>query len=197
MLPDFLKAKELVRDKLLDFFDKRVSEHSNGLIPNIPRRPLHEGAGFITKYLDGVQQDTTMRPIKSSFELKIEEIVENPALIFERINAMAIDVAVQQATMVTDSISEVTEKIGNVVRSAGEVTPNEIFEIFEKIEIDFNSDGTARMPTIYGGDKMLAGLSKAFDLIKSDPKLEQRFTDIMNKKKDEWNARENNRELVG
>ena len=53
------------------------------------------------------------------------------------------------------------------------------------------------MPTIYAGDKMLAGLSSAFDMIKSDPKLEQRFTDIMNKKKAEWNAREVNRELVG
>ena len=197
MLPDFLNAKKLVRNRLLDYFDRRVAEHSNGLIANIPKRPLHEGAGFITQYLDGHQQDTTMRPIRSSFELKIEEVVDNPALIFQKINSMAFDVALQETTMVTESISEITEKIGNVVRTTGQVTPDDIFTIFERIEIDFNSDGTARMPTIYAGDKMLAGLSSAFDMIKSDPKLEQRFTDIMNKKKAEWNAREVNRELVG
>lgn len=197
MFPDFPKAKKLIDEQIFDFFEKQIEYHSQGLIANIPKRIIQEGDGFYTEYSKDLSHQSEMRPIHTSFEYSTKEVLENPNIIFDKLDRMAKDAAYQQTVMIFDSISEVTEKVGNVVKSKGKMTAEDIFNVFEKIVIDFNKDGTARMPTIHAGEQMTQDAIAAFKEIDETPELRERFNKIMEKQKSDWHDRENNRELVG
>lgn len=196
MFPNFPKTKQNLHNALMEFFQNQVFVHSGGLIKDIPKRIIHEGNGFIMEYEDGMIDDTKLTLMRSSFEYNARELIKNPGDIFSKLNEMAKSHAMQELKLVVDKISEVSEKIGNVTKYKKEITPEDLFDAFEKITIDFNADGSARMPQIWGGEAIMRALPKVFEQIDKDPVLTKKFTDIMDRQKQKWHDREVNRKLV-
>jgi hypothetical protein len=197
MFPDFPKAKKAIHKHLMDFFHQRIHFHSGSLVKEIPKRVIQEGSGQVMKYADGTIHESALSSIRAeSGPVHPEKIIENPDEVYRIFDEMAKEVAIQQSKLIIEGISDVTEKIGNTIKTKGAITPESILEMFEKITIDFNPDGTPKMPTIYAGDLMMKELPKVFQSISSDPLLEKRFQDIMDNQKLRWYDRAANRKLV-
>lgn len=109
---------------------------------------------------------------------------------------MAKDIAAQQSHMAIETITEVTEKAGQVVKTHKETIPEDIFNMFEKIKMDFNDDGSPRDYSIYAGHDMYLSMIKTIEQIEKDPALKARLDQIMKTQKQNWVDRENNRKLV-
>lgn len=197
MLPDFLEAKKLVRLEIDKMLEKLIQHHSGRIALDIPHKPIHEGDGFITQYNEEFRHESDLKPIGSSFDINIDEIVNNPGLVFEKFDEVAMDAADQQARLIFDTLSDVTEKAGNVIRKSGKLTPDDFFEMIDKIQIDFNSDGTARMPSFYTNHELFMNMSDIFREIENSEELKKKLDVKMSMKKSEWRDRENNRKLVG
>lgn len=72
-----------------------------------------------------------------------------------------------------------------------------VIELLEKMQIEFYPDGTPH--EIFGDGPLfmpekMAAVDKEFE---SNPELKRKFDEMMEKKKEEWRAREADRKLVG
>jgi hypothetical protein len=197
MLPDFPKSKKLIGRQINEFSKAAMKFHSGAFFRDVPHRIMHEGNSFVSEYSESLSHTTDIKKIESSFQWDIEEVLKNKALLFEKLSELARHMADQQTRLAIETISDVTEKVGNVVRSTGDVTPEDIFGMYEKVQIDFNADGTPRMPSIIAGDAMLIKIRKALEIISNDAEYKKKFDAIIETQKAQWNDRENNRKLVG
>jgi hypothetical protein len=104
----------------------------------------------------------------------------------------------QQIESFFEMMHQTTEKTGNVVDAGGKpFSPELMLEALEKIEIDFNSDGSPRMPTMALGEAQRAKLLESANDSESMAIFEMRRDKIIDRKREEWRAREANRILVG
>jgi hypothetical protein len=72
-----------------------------------------------------------------------------------------------------------------------------VIEMLEKMQIDFYPDGTPHEIFLDGPvftPERMAAVDKEFE---SNPELKRKFDEMMEKKKEEWRAREADRKLVG
>jgi len=198
MLPDFPVAKEARRKQIAHFLDKKIKEYSGGLLNEIPKRIVHEGNSILTEYEDGIQDSSAMTAIKVQSSLEdIEVLIKQPSRVFELLDEMARDMAAQQCKLIFEKISDVTEMVGNVVKTQGKLTPEYLFEMYKKIELEFNPDGTPRMPTILEfGNSKAKEFAEVINTIHGNPSLYQRFLEIIEHQKQRWYDRAANRKLV-
>lgn len=197
MLPDFPKSKVLISVFINDFLEKSITYHLGPPFSNIPRRRLNEGFGFITKYNDSISHEGDLKKMGGSFNMDRKTGIENPLLILKELWEVGKKMAGDQFKMTVETISEVTEKVGNSFKFEKDFTPEMFFQAFTKIDIDFNEDGTPRMPQIVAGEEMFKKISGVLLQISNDANYKQKFEDIMTQHKSRWNDRKNNRKLVG
>jgi hypothetical protein len=73
-----------------------------------------------------------------------------------------------------------------------------VFKSLERILLDFDDQGKPIMPTMLSGSQELAAeLSEALHQIETTPDLRRRFEAVIDRKREEWRARESSRNLVG
>jgi hypothetical protein len=95
-------------------------------------------------------------------------------------------------------VEERTRAVGNEIDGGGRPLSAElILDAWEKVQIDFDSDGGPQWPTIVvhptQKDRLIAELSRLdFDL-----ELRRRREALLTRKREEWRAREASRILVG
>ena len=71
---------------------------------------------------------------------------------------------------------------------------NSLFEVLEKIDRDFDEAGNPNELSVVAHPERLSSISKVISQAEADP---NRYQAIMERKKEEWRARESNRKLVG
>lgn len=197
MLPNFTKAKVAIKQKFNDYFDSRI-RYYNPQFSEADVSIVHEGTGTETVNADSnFHHEMTFEKTEASVTTTIDELINDPLSVFKMIDEMAKQTADQQAKIIYDTISDVTEKSGNVTRRKGKVTPETIFEMYEKVLIAFDDEGNPQMPQIHAGTNMLEEIESALKQIQTDSKLSKQFNELMERKKKNWNDRENNRKLVG
>ncbi|HVU97772.1 MAG TPA: hypothetical protein VHE34_21255 [Puia sp.] len=194
MLPEFSRVREQLDTQQREFFTSAVRMYS-GVFRDAGYSVMHEGNGLVS-YYDDLVHTSPMKKMTASFTLDIAEIKNNPLLIYEHLLAMAKEMADQQVSMSVQTISEVTELVGNKHVSKGTVTPEDIFAIYEKVEISFQPNGQPNMPSIVAGELMGAQINAALLQIKENAAYTQRFQEILETKRMQWYDRENNRKLV-
>ena len=196
MLPEFPIAKLAILKSQEKFFLYAQKEKLGPLFGNIPKRALPEGNRMKQEYSKEMVHEPAMTPIKSHFQLNIDQLKKNPFVIFEQIAETAADFAHQQALMTIKGISDVTELTGNVVDSSGGFTTEQFFECIEKVEIEFDRNGNPSLPTIVASPE---NINKMISVLKASEHLPEnkiRIDEIMNKKRKAWYDKENSRKLV-
>jgi len=197
MLPDFPESKSLIRTFISQIIKASLRHHSGPFFQDVPEKPINEGGGFISKYSDSLSHETDLKKIAGSTDFNKEEMLGDKNIIVEKLFDIGKQMAEQQVKMMFETISDVTEKAGNVVQTKSDVTPEDIFKIYSKIAISFNSDGTPVLPTIVAGTDMFPKMKKALDEIFNNEEYKKRFEEIIETQKQKWHDRENNRKLVG
>lgn len=126
-------------------------------------------------------------PSKAVLYGPIEEILEPFRL-------MGRDMAVEKERMLIETLNEATQRVGNVVDARGKPFTFDLFlEMIEKVWIEFDEHGKAIMPTMMAGSAVAAQMSS----LDADPANKVKFDALMQRKKEQWLAREADRTLVG
>lgn len=196
MLPDFSLVKTVLAKKQQEYFKDCIRLNSGNIFSNVPENILHEGDQMMSIYSKELKYEIEIKKMESSYTHNIEDVLKHPFLIYKAFFKMAKDFADQQEMMVMKTISEVSTLTGNVHQTKGEVTPEDILSMYEKVEFSFDDNGRPNIPSIVAGSKMYKQISEVLEKMKDDEDFGRRFEEIVIKQRKNWNDRENNRQLV-
>jgi hypothetical protein len=196
MLPDLPIIKAELQMVLTRYLRTKV-DHRLGVFRDVPKHIVHEGKSMRIRRADGSIEDSGLKTASAEISIKQSDV---PALTpRERIlqlDRMAEEMAQQMSKLLFGSLEATLDRAGQAVHLNGKPFNAEaILSTLEKMEIDFDQNGTHQPITIVGNNPDL--VRRALEQLESHPPLKTRYDELMNKKRAEWGDREANRKLVG
>lgn len=197
MLPDFPELKKqlrlLLRERLRQSFDRQAP-----VISEVRRFKSHEGDTFTIHRLDGSVTTSSYHRAETEFSIDRRELPTlTPQQLITRVDEAAGKMAEQASKHFFETLNEAVSKAGNVVNAQGQpISPELIFQVLEKIQLDFDEDGKPHGLTMVVGPKLAETLRTLIPKWEADPELNRRYERLMDKKREEWRDRESRRKLV-
>jgi hypothetical protein len=197
MLPDFPELKKklslLLRERLRQSFARQAP-----VISDIRRFKSHEGDTFTIHRLDGSVTTSTYHLTETEFSIERHELPTlTPQQLIAKIDEAAGKMAEQASEHFFKELSEAVTRVGNVVNAQGQpISPELVFQVLEKIELDFDEHGKPHGLTMVVGTKVAEALRTLIPKWEADTELNTRYQDLMKKKREEWRDRESRRKLV-
>lgn len=194
MFPDFPKPKEHALRTLLTWTQRAIPLVSP-LLRGISRMRQYEGK--IGELIREDQSRSLMDYQLQSFGFALERD-EMKSFDLDGIKAKLLELAkkfgdAQEAKML-QQIAEAADSVGNTISAGGEFQPEHLLEMLSKVWIDFDPQtGEPHMPTLIVHPSVAAKLAEKSKEWEQDPVLREKHERIMDEKREEWNARENNR----
>lgn len=198
MLPNYQRTRE----KILDFYFLFLEFQKNkllGPLNSIKKYKVFEGRTLELKRESGEVDKTKIETFKSIITIKKDEYESITfSEILKRLSEVAEDMHKQYMKFFFDTIDEAVTKVGNVVDLKGKaITPEDVYKLFEKMQIDFDEKLIPKNKTLIANELGQKQFIEVMEKIESDPELRNKFDKLFEKKKIEYLDRENNRELVG
>lgn len=116
--------------------------------------------------------------------------------MFSKIPEVAKEFVKERSKLVFEKMEEVTQKTGNVVNANSPITPQIILDALEKIQFDFDEYGNPILPSLILHPDQYERIKDEIPKWESDEGLRKRHRELIEKKRQEWIDRENNRKLV-
>jgi hypothetical protein len=198
MMPDFPRVKSDLSKGLNHYFRHRVDVHL-GAMSKMSRLRFFEGASQRFVRHTGESETDPFHTISGRTTFKPEELpTMRLDILLLRLDEAAAEFAGSLAQHFYEKISASVEKVGNVTNAKGQgLSWPVIAEALRKLHIDFNRDGSARMPDMHIHPSQAKSVSQAAMDLESNVQARREYAEIMRGKKDEWRTREANRRLVG
>jgi hypothetical protein len=198
MLPDLPTLKSDLQEVLDDRLRKRAHGRM-GVFSDVPRVFVHEGNRLRTIRADGSFEDTEFKQASAEMEIKRSDV---PTLTAEArlamIDKMADDMAAKVSKGMFESLNATLEGTGQTVDNRGKPLSHEVFfEVLEKLDMDFDQSGQPTGLQLVVGPDMVPTLKRLQEQFESDPELQRRHRELLDRKRMEWRAREAARKLVG
>lgn len=152
--------------------------------------------------MDGYIKKGVYKEISSGFKISNEEmILKGPEAIFSRVKEAADEMINQTHKDVLREMDEATKRTGNVVSAKSKtITPELVLAALDKVALDFDDCGFPIMPALVVSPPDFEALQKAVPEWLLQPLAIKRYElmrkIIIEKKRQEWIDRENNRKLV-
>ena len=148
---------------------------------------------------DGSEDPTSMNEGHAALSVPLDELNEfGLQQLLDRLDEIAKEMARQRSEYFFATIRDSSKKVGITIDAHGQpLTPDLFLRMIDTLWINFNADGTAQMPTLVIGPSSQDSVKGAIQQLENSPELKKKFNDIMIKKREEWNAREADRILVG
>lgn len=194
MLPDFPEIKEKIQKKYLSYIEKNSN---SDLLNQIPKETLLEGDKLEVNRC-GEKINIEFKKIESCINIDIKSIERLEGKhIFTEINKCADELKRQKSSDFYTNIFKAVDKVGNNIDAQGEpLQPKHIFQLLEKISINFKRDGTFS-PYIVAHPGIQQKVVEVINTILTTPELKKQYDELIEKKRREWRDRESNRKLVG
>lgn len=197
MLPDFPELKRDLMNAVLREFREAVKSHS-GAFADVQRVRYFEGDRHRLDRGEGDVDSSSFEELGATLSLTTDELRELSIRDLRvRMEDWAKEMASQQAKMIYASISEATDRVGNTLEAGRPFDAELLMESLEKIEMDFDPDGTPRWPSLHIHPSNLEDVKRAQAQFDDRPDLQKRMEEIVERKRAEWIAREGRRKLVG
>lgn len=198
MLPDFPRVKSDLTARANHYFRHRVDTHLGPMSKASRVRYFEGGSQTLVRHTGEIETDP-FHTISGGTTFKTEEL---PTIrldtLLQRLDEAAAEFAGTLARQFYEKISSSVEKVGNVTDAKGQgLSWPVIADALTKLHIDFNRDGTARMPDIHIHPSQADSVTRAAKDFESNAPARREYAEIMRGKKDEWRTREANRRLVG
>jgi hypothetical protein len=196
MLPDLPKAKAEIYEIIQARFRAAAADGVGKI--GFPASIVHEGRRTTIIREDGTTDAVEFKRVETSFMLSKAELEGMDVnSIFTKIDAAAVELEGKKMQQMLEKVKEVTSEYGNVVdaKKTGS-TLESIFEMLEKIELFFRGDGSPIWPQFVAGAVAAEKLAKALKEIENTPSLDLRMRKLIDRKREEWRARESDRRLV-
>jgi hypothetical protein len=196
MLPDYQETKRL----FTRFFQTYARRKARVISPfaAVQTRYLHEGRGMKVMRADESESNTETQQLSSMMEIKFDEI---PDLTFEKAIAkydeMILDMVHKQTGLALERLSEDIPKSQNVDAKGKKLDAEIILEMLETIQLEFYPDGRPHDLHVVGGLFTPERLKAVDEEFQNNPELQKRHNELMERKREEWRAREADRKLVG
>lgn len=196
MLPDFPRIKKKFMDGVTSYM--RNSANQDPMFSQIRSEMHFEGNRMATSPQDGGLDESGYQELSGGIEVKREDIIAKGTMAFiEPIENAAEEIKKQKAEMLFSKMKEITEKTGNVVDGKGKPFSFELcLEALEKIQIDFNEDGTPSPMTLVVSPQLMVKIKEKMPEWEQNPEYRKRHDELMARKRKEWDDRESNRKLV-
>lgn len=197
MLPDFPKEKALLA-KFWNEYLIRKNRELLGIFSEITSFTVHEGDRWKIERTDGSQSEQPYEEMSSGFTIDLNEVPNlTPDIIKSKLDAVAEDAARQLSQSIFREIRQATEEVGNTINANGQpFTKEHLLELFEKIETEFGPNGEWIPPSIVMHPDAWKANEEKFKEWEQDKEFADRQTEIINKKREAWHAREALRKLV-
>ena len=198
MFPDFLKTKEKLQKMLDDEMQKARLFHM-GPLAVVPESMIFEGDKTVVVREDGSVDEENLESIAVKLEVKFEEVEKmNHEMVLDKINSVTEEMAGKMAKSFYERLTKSAEEVGNVVSADGESFSMDLFfDALEKIHIDFDEAGNPSQLISTAGPNLYPSIVKVISQADDDPENDRRYKAIIERKREEWRARESNRKLVG
>ena len=198
MLPDYPQIKAELKTATEEFMQFRFRQYL-GPLADIPEVRVFEGNSKKHFGRTGGSHESPMIDITAKMNIHKDDL-PNRSLWqhLGDLDSLAKDMAYKMSTRVYQGISKAVDDAGNVVSTQGiGFRPDALLEAMAKVAVEFEQDGTPRMPSFHVGEQNAEALRNALQEIDRDPEMLRRHSDIMKQKREEWRAREASRRLVG
>ena len=192
MIPDYLKLKEKLKKKINHTMQQALLSHL-GPIADAPTFIFFEGNKAIIIREDGSVGEMNPKGMRVDQEIKLSELEGmNHEMVLDKINCLAKKMAEKQEKLSYEVMRKAAQEVGNVTNSSGgSFSIDALLKVLEKMHIDFDEEGQPSGLTFVANPN--APIDEAFLQAADDP----RYQALMERKREEWRVRENNRKLVG
>ena len=196
MLPDFSETKRL----FWRFFQTYARRKARAISPfaDVQTRYLHEGRGMKVMRADQSESNTETQQLSSEMQIKFDEI---PDLTFEKAVAkydeMILDMVRKQTGFALQRLSDDIPASQSVDAKGKKLDAEIILEMLETIQLEFYPDGRPHELHVVGGLFSPERLKAVDEQFQNSPELQKRHNELMERKREEWRAREASRKLVG
>ena len=198
MLPDYPQIKAELKTTAEEFMQFRFRQYL-GPLAGIPEVRVFEGNSKKHFARTGGSHESPMMDITAEMNIHKDDLpTRSLSQHLGDLDSLAKDMAYKMSTRVYQGISKAVDDAGNVVSTQGiGFRPDALLEAMAKVAVEFEQDGTPRMPSFHVGEQNAEALRNALQEIDRDPEMLRRHSDIMKQKREEWRAREASRRLVG
>jgi hypothetical protein len=146
------------------------------------------------------QSDSTagMQQLSSIMEIKLDEI---PDLTFEKAIAKydktILDMVRKQTGFALERLREDVPKSQSVDAKGHKLDAEMILQMLETIQLEFYRDGRPHELHVAGGLISREQLKAMDEELQKNSELQRRYNEVIERKREEWRAREASRKLVG
>lgn len=196
MLPDYTETKRLFSR----FFQTYARRKARAISPfaAAPTRLLHEGKGMKVTRADRSESKSEVQLLSSVMEFKLDEV---PDLTLEKsiakYDAMIVEMVRQQTGLALERLSGEIPAEQTVDAKGKKLDAEVVLEMLEAIHLEFYPDGSPHELHVVGGLFTPERLRAVDEQFNNDPDLKRRHDNLIEKKREEWRAREAGRKLVG
>jgi hypothetical protein len=195
MLPDFPETKKLFNRFFRTYMRRKMREISP--YGAVQTRHYHEGRGMKVTRADQTESTSSMERLSVVFEIKHDEI-ENLTLqkAIAKYGAMIEEMVRKQTNFIREQMSSEIPESQTLSMKGRKFDAQAVLDVLAKMQIEFYPDGTPHEIFLDPPPppETMAAVDKEFE---SNPELKTKFDKMMEKKKEEWRAREADRKLVG
>jgi len=192
MLPDFIKFKELIAPIIV------ANRPDDPVLSQIGKVTIHEGDLRTTWREDGTFE--TAIYMEHSYDVNVDLLALNEKGdsvlddTLSRLHDSSQDAKKQEFFRV---LEESTKEAGTLKDAGGRpLTAELILEVWERLWFTFDKNGVWKMPQATAHPAQAERYRQELARIENEGDLRQRFNELLERKRREWNARQANRKLV-
>jgi hypothetical protein len=197
MLPDFPTIKDALLMQAKAYIEHLVKQEP--VLREIRQVQHFEGSEMLTQPELGAPQVGAYDHFTSSkvFVSRDTIIEQGPAAWFEQLKTLAEELKAHQVRTMLERVGDAAAAVGNTVSAGGQpYRPDLFLEMLEKITIPFDDQGNPQMPICVVSPETAAHIRAHAQEWEADPEFRQRHAKILQRKREEWDDRESNRQLV-
>jgi hypothetical protein len=197
MLVDYPSVKKQISEKLLKIFNQSA-EVELGPFQGIGRTRQHEGRRGSYSTVNGVVKEQNYQEMGVNYSILYKDIpFMGMGDVVALVKQKGKEMGEKMGKYFFKTVDETIQETGNIVEAHGRPFSLDLmFETLEKMAIDFDLDGTPRMPTLIVHPKVMEQVRELIKVEETEKKYEQRHKDLIEKKRQEWYEKQNRRKLV-
>jgi hypothetical protein len=197
MLPDFPTQKS----RLVRFWTaylRRKEREYLGYFATAPSYTHYEGDRWSIQREDGISSESTYREIEAEMSIPTNEVPNlTPDRIAQKLDSVAEKLAKQMRQGIMEDLNQAIDQTGTRVDAEGSPPTKELFlEMLDRMLLPFDKDGNLIPPAIIMHPTMWETHGEEMKNWEQDPEFRARHEEIVERKREEWRARESRRKLV-
>jgi hypothetical protein len=197
MLPDYPAQKA----RLLRFWTTYLRQKEREYLGYFATAPIHthyEGDRWTIQREDGTSSESTYREIEAEMSIPTDEVANlTPDRIARELDSVAQDLARKMRQGIMEDLNQAIDRAGTAVDAKGGPLTKEAFlRLLDRMLLAFDKDGSLIPPAIVMHPRMWEAYEEEMKSWEQDPEFIALHEEIVERKREQWRARESCRKLV-